>query len=107
MIVCLCHDVSHHDIARAVDEGCASFDELQDELRVATACGACHDCAHRVYHEAVCGPKQAAQRTGQPAPVARHEQRPRPPMRQLIRMPVSGAWNGAESRAGTPALDAA
>jgi bacterioferritin-associated ferredoxin len=46
MIVCICHRVSDRDIARAVNEGCASFDALQDELRVATACGACIDCAH-------------------------------------------------------------
>lgn len=45
MIVCVCHRVSERDIRRAVLEGCADFDALQDELRVATACGACHDCA--------------------------------------------------------------
>ena len=34
MIICVCHRVSHHDIARAVREGCASFEELQFELQV-------------------------------------------------------------------------
>ena len=50
MIVCLCHRVSDRDIARACQGGCASFDDLQDQLAVATACGACHDCAHQTFH---------------------------------------------------------
>ncbi len=50
MIICICHRISDRDITRAVREGCASFDELQDETRVATACGACHDCAHQSFH---------------------------------------------------------
>jgi bacterioferritin-associated ferredoxin len=45
MIVCVCHRVSDRDIARAAREGCASFEELQFELGVATACGRCSDCA--------------------------------------------------------------
>lgn len=49
MIVCVCHRVSDRDIAHAVRAGCASFDELQDELRVATACGACGDCARQTF----------------------------------------------------------
>jgi bacterioferritin-associated ferredoxin len=61
MIVCVCHRVSHHDIARAVREGCTSFDELQDDLRVATACGACHDCARETFHAHACGPASASQ----------------------------------------------
>jgi bacterioferritin-associated ferredoxin len=53
MIVCVCHRVSDRDIARAVQHGCASFDELQDELRVASGCGACDDCARDTF-EAHC-----------------------------------------------------
>lgn len=49
MIVCICHRVSDRDIAHAVRAGCASFDELQDELRVSTACGACGDCAREAF----------------------------------------------------------
>lgn len=45
MIVCVCHRVSDRAIAREVRAGCTSFEELQDTLRVATACGACTDCA--------------------------------------------------------------
>jgi bacterioferritin-associated ferredoxin len=49
MIVCVCHRVSDRDIAHAVRAGCGSFDELQDALRVATACGACGDCARDTF----------------------------------------------------------
>jgi bacterioferritin-associated ferredoxin len=45
MIVCVCHRISDRQIEREVRSGCSSFDELQAELRVATACGACTDCA--------------------------------------------------------------
>jgi bacterioferritin-associated ferredoxin len=49
MIVCVCHRVSDRDIAHAVRAGCGSYDELQDTLRVATACGACGDCARDTF----------------------------------------------------------
>ena len=45
MMICISHRISHrisdHHIATEVASGCASFDELQDLTRVATACGAC------------------------------------------------------------------
>ncbi|MFY7915857.1 MAG: (2Fe-2S)-binding protein [Rubrivivax sp.] len=49
MIVCLCHRISDRDIAHAAQIGCASFDELQFELAVATCCGKCHDCARQTF----------------------------------------------------------
>jgi bacterioferritin-associated ferredoxin len=49
MIVCVCHRVSDRQIACAVREGCSSFEELQSELRVATRCGACRDCARETF----------------------------------------------------------
>jgi bacterioferritin-associated ferredoxin len=49
MIVCVCHRVSDRDIAHAVRSGCASFDALQDELRVGLGCGACQDCARDTF----------------------------------------------------------
>ncbi len=52
MIVCVCRRVSDRDIARAVKNGCTSFDELQFELGVATGCGACRDCAKDVFQRA-------------------------------------------------------
>ncbi len=53
MIVCVCHRVSERDIRQAAASGCDSLDALQDELRVATACGACHDCACEVLDQAL------------------------------------------------------
>lgn len=53
MIVCLCHRVSDRDIAQAAAAGCASFDALQDETRVATGCGACLDCAQELHLQAL------------------------------------------------------
>lgn len=49
MIVCVCHRVSDHAIDREVRAGCSSFEELQDTLRVGTACGACTDCARDTF----------------------------------------------------------
>ena len=60
MIVCVCHRVSDRDIEREVRHGCVSFDELQDELRVGTACGRCLDCAHDTFDVArACRPTAA------------------------------------------------
>ena len=49
MIICICHRVSDRDIARLARQGCASFDELQVALSVATSCGRCHDCARETF----------------------------------------------------------
>jgi len=49
MIVCLCHRISDRDIQRAAQRGCESFEELQDDTRVATGCGACRDCAEETF----------------------------------------------------------
>jgi bacterioferritin-associated ferredoxin len=62
MIVCLCHRVSDCDIVRAVREGTCSFEVLQDDTRVASSCGCCHDCAREVFDKAcaergVCTPQ--------------------------------------------------
>ena len=54
MIVCVCRRVSDRDIHRAARDGVQSFDELQDELGVATACGGCADCARDTWARA-CG----------------------------------------------------
>ena len=49
MIVCICHRVSDRDIACAARHGCASFEDLQDELAVATACGTCDAHARKTF----------------------------------------------------------
>jgi bacterioferritin-associated ferredoxin len=56
MIVCVCHRVSDHTIAKAARSG-HSFDDIQLELGVATQCGQCESCARGVWAE--CHPGQA------------------------------------------------
>ncbi len=65
MIVCLCHRVSDRDIERAVRDGMLCFEMLQDETRVASSCGACHDCARELF-DACCSrlPAQPAAAPG-------------------------------------------
>ena len=52
MIVCVCRRVSDRDIHRAVHDGARSFDDVQIDLGVATACGSCLDCAQATWAEA-------------------------------------------------------
>jgi bacterioferritin-associated ferredoxin len=66
MIVCLCHRVSDRDIVAAVQTGTRCFEVLQDDLRVASSCGACHDCACQVFDSACA----AAHATSRPEVVA-------------------------------------
>ena len=74
MIVCVCHRVSDRDIEREVRHGCDTFEELQDVLRVATACGRCADCARDTFDVArACRPAAVEARTpgaGRVIPVA-------------------------------------
>lgn len=53
MIVCLCHRISDRDIQRAVREGVSCFEQLQDDTRLASSCGCCHDCAREVFDAAL------------------------------------------------------
>lgn len=69
MIICVCRRISDRDIARAVQGGCASFDELQFETGVATCCGVCHDCARDTF-EALSQGGQSAPPTCAGAPSA-------------------------------------
>ena len=64
MIVCICHRVSDRDIEREARLGCASFDALQQALRVGTGCGACTGCAQDVFARSArpCGGGGHAQR---------------------------------------------
>lgn len=50
MIVCVCHRVSDHTIAKAARLG-LSFDDIQLELGVATQCGQCESCARALVSE--------------------------------------------------------
>jgi bacterioferritin-associated ferredoxin len=60
MIVCICHRVSDRDIAAAVRAGTTCFEVMQDDLRVASSCGSCLDCAREVFASA-CAAQCAAQ----------------------------------------------
>jgi bacterioferritin-associated ferredoxin len=60
VIVCLCHRVTERDIGHAVSGGCGDFEQLQDELRVGTACGACLECARGTFES--CGAEAAPSR---------------------------------------------
>ena len=73
MIVCLCHRVSDRDIDRAVREGTTSFDVLQDDTRLASSCGCCHDCARAVF-DAACA-RQGVHAVRRPEPIVFHATR--------------------------------
>jgi bacterioferritin-associated ferredoxin len=68
MIVCLCHRVTESQITRHARAGCASFEALQDELRVATACGVCLECARDTFDAAHASCGSAC--SGRPQPTA-------------------------------------
>ncbi|WP_078118310.1 (2Fe-2S)-binding protein [Thiosocius teredinicola] len=53
MYVCVCNKVTDGQIRQAAERGVCSMDELHDELKVASCCGRCHDCAKRVLQTAV------------------------------------------------------
>lgn len=48
MFVCVCNRVTDTQIRQACAKGAHSLACLQDELKVATCCGRCADCANRV-----------------------------------------------------------
>ena len=45
MYVCVCRGVTDGDIRRAVEDGCASFEELQATTGCAMQCGTCKQMA--------------------------------------------------------------
>lgn len=97
MIICVCHRVSHHDISRAVREGCPSFEELQAQLRVGTGCGACQGCARETFDaHGASEPSPAMTAPALGAPAARVH----PATLQGLRRSI------AERRAATQALAA-
>lgn len=53
MYVCLCRSVTESDIHTAVDEGVASFDQLQKRTGCSTECGCCAEFADQVLFEAL------------------------------------------------------
>ena len=51
MYVCICNAVTDHQIREARDQGARSIEELGQQLRVATCCGRCADCAQDILSE--------------------------------------------------------
>ncbi len=41
MFVCLCKSITDHQIEAAIDSGVSSFENMQEQLDVATECGSC------------------------------------------------------------------
>ncbi len=52
MVVCICNRVTDRQIREAARGGATSIAALSDQLKVATCCGRCRDCAQRVLDEA-------------------------------------------------------
>ena len=52
MYVCICNAVTDRDIREAAERGIRSFDGLRRELKVATCCGRCEECARKTLAEA-------------------------------------------------------
>ncbi len=51
MFVCLCNQVTTHDIEQVMAEGNLSFDQVQELLGVANCCGQCEDYAREFISE--------------------------------------------------------
>lgn len=51
MFVCLCNQVTTHDIEQVMAEGNLSFEQVQEELGVANCCGQCEDFARGLISE--------------------------------------------------------
>ncbi|MYL26120.1 MULTISPECIES: bacterioferritin-associated ferredoxin [Halomonadaceae] len=51
MYVCLCNQITDHEIRRAVEDGCSSMRQLRNELGVATQCGRCGTMAREILNE--------------------------------------------------------
>ncbi len=54
MYVCICNSVTDRDIRKAANNGVKTMKELSNQLRVATGCGRCAECAHGILHQAAC-----------------------------------------------------
>ena len=51
MYICLCKEITDHQIKDAVEEGVSSFEDLQQQLGVATQCGECKCHARKCMRE--------------------------------------------------------
>ena len=51
MYVCVCHRVTDSDILEAASRGVTTLEDLGRQLKVATCCGRCSDCARSLLNE--------------------------------------------------------
>jgi len=51
MYVCICNSVTDRQIREARDDGACSLEALGRELKVATCCGRCAECAEKILCE--------------------------------------------------------
>jgi ferredoxin-nitrate reductase len=49
--VCSCHNVGEGNIARTIEDGCDSLDELMTRCKAGTGCGSCRPAVERLWHE--------------------------------------------------------
>lgn len=56
MYVCVCNAVTDRQIRRAAVRGATTVEDLSRELKVATCCGRCRDCARAVLEEVLDAP---------------------------------------------------
>lgn len=59
MYVCVCNRVTDTQIRDAAERGVASLDDLCRQLKVASCCGRCRECARQVFESAVADPWEA------------------------------------------------
>jgi bacterioferritin-associated ferredoxin len=48
MYVCVCNQVTDSEILEAADRGATTLEALGNQLKVATCCGRCAECAHEL-----------------------------------------------------------
>ena len=62
MYVCVCNRVTDSEILAAVKQGATTLEDLGSQLKVATCCGRCAECAHELLatHASLPGCKSAA-----------------------------------------------
>lgn len=65
MYVCVCNAVTEQAIKDAAREGVQTMKQLRDTLGVATCCGRCAGCAHKVLKECNSACRSARQVEGE------------------------------------------
>ena len=51
MYVCVCNGVTDKQIIQAAENGAMTLQDLSEELKVATCCGRCANCANKVLQD--------------------------------------------------------